>query len=189
MKHTLLAVALLSVAALAHAETSPAKKELINKIVQLQLPNGDGIARQLTEQPVAQLLQQLVSSIPFRVPVEKRDALGKEIQADVKKYVDDVGPLLRERVGKIAPGAITPVLEEKFSEDELRQLLAAIESPVLRKFSQLNAEMQKGVLDKVVAETKGQVEPKLKALGQSVEKRINTAAATSPAGSTKPAIK
>lgn len=192
MKHTLLAVALLSVAALAHAEPSPAKKELINKVMQLEQQMVDATVRQLAQQPLIQLMQPVGPAIQFRVPPEKREALAKDIQADMKKYVDEVTPLLSDRASKLAPAEIGGLLDAKFTEDELRQLIVALESPILRKFSQLLPEMQKTLVDKLVADTKGQIEPKLKALGQSVEKRINAVApppSAAPAASTKPAIK
>nr|WP_315229530.1 hypothetical protein [uncultured Albidiferax sp.] len=187
MKNKLFAIALLSVAALAHAETSPAKKELLNKIAQLQQPNLDLTARQWAEQSLAPLVQQVGAAIQFRVAPENREALGKDIQAEIKKYLDEVGPVLRERANKAAPSTVGALLDAKFSEDELRQLITVMESPVLRKYSQLNGEMQKALTEKVMTDSKAQLEPKFKALGQAVEKRLNTAIlASAPA---KPASK
>ena len=57
-----------------------------------------------------------------QVPADKREAIGKAIEADVKKYVEEATPLVRERAVKLAPSTIGAVLEEKFTEDELKQL-------------------------------------------------------------------
>lgn len=187
MKNKFLAVALLSIAAVVHAEPTPAKKELINKIMQLEQPMVDAAVRQLAQQPLAQLMQPVGPVIQFRIPPEKREALAKDIQGDIKKYVDDVTPLLTDRTNKLAPTEIGGLLDTKFTEDELRQLIVVLESPVLRKFSLLLPDLQKALLDKVIADTKGQIEPKLKALGQSVEKRVNAAAPPPPATAAKPA--
>lgn len=189
MKYTLLAVALLSIAAVAQAEPTPAKKELLNKIIHLQQPMVEATARQLAQQPVMQMMQSVSPVIQFQVAPEKREGLAKEIQADMKKYVEDVTPLLVERANKLAPAEMGGLIDAKFSEDELRQIIAALESPVLRKFSVLAPELQKALVDKVVGDTKGQVEPKLKALGQSVEKRVYAAAPPAAAAGAKPAIK
>lgn len=189
MKTKFLAIALLSVAALVHAEPSPAKKELLNKIAQLQQPNLDLTARQWAEQSLVQLLQQVGSTVQFRVAPENREALGKDIQAEVKKYLDDIVPVLRERANKAAPSTIGALLDAKFSEDELRQLITVMESPVLRKYSQLNGEMQKALTEKVMADSKAQLEPKFKALGQAVEKRLNVAIQASAPPAAKPASK
>lgn len=176
MKKSILAAALLAVAAFAQAETSPAKQELINKVLQLQQPFVDSLARQMAEGPVVQLMQKAGSVIQFKVPPEKRDALAKDVQADVKKFMDDVAPMLRERATKLAPVSVGKLLDERYSEDELRQLVTVLESPVLHKFSQMSPEFQKSLSDKVLADTKTQVEPKLRALDASIVKRIGAVA-------------
>jgi hypothetical protein len=173
MKHTILAAALLSIAALVHAEANPAKKELVNKVLQLQQAAVDGVARVVAEQPALQLMQQAAQVLQMRVPMEKREALGKEIQADVKKYVDEAAPLVRERAAKIAPATVGALLEEKFSEDELRQLIAIMESPVQKKYAQMGGEIQKALGEKLVADTRSQIEPKVKALQQAITKRLD----------------
>lgn len=166
---------LLAVAAMAHAEPNPAKKELINKMLQLQQPAFDGMATSVASEPAARLMQQAGAALQFRVPAEKRESLGREIQADVKKYGDEVVPLLRERSVKLAPTAIGPLLDEKFSEEELRQLVSILESPVLSKFSQLAPTIQKTMSDKLVTDMRSQVEPKVNALRLTIDKRVNAA--------------
>ena len=71
------------------------------------------------------------------------------------------------------------------SETELKQIIAMLESPVNRKFQSMGGDMQRAIAEKLVAETKPQIEPKLRALEQVVSKRLNTAqasAASAPAG-------
>ena len=76
---------------------------------------------------------------------------------------------------------------ELISEDELKQLIAIIESPVNRKFLQLGGEMQKALLDKLVSETQGAVEPKVKALELSIGKRLGLPAPAPAASKTSKA--
>lgn len=184
-------VALLLAAGVAQAEPTAAKNELIGKILQLQRPAIEGIATALAQQPAAQMMQGANIALQTRVAADKREAIGKEIQADLKKYVDEAVPLLRERAVKIAPTTIGTLLDEKFTEEELRQLVAIMESPVNRKFGQMNSELQKSLGEKLVAETRSLIEPKVKALDLSIGKRLGvtppaTGAAAAPA---KPASK
>ena len=158
-----------------HAQTtpsSPAKKELIAKVLNLQQPAIENMSRALAEQPAAQMMQQAAVVLQTRIAPEKREAVGKEIQADLKKYADEAVPLVRDRALKLAPSTIGALLEEKFTEDELKQLVAIIESPVNRKFQQLGGDMQKVLVEKLVAETRGLIEPKVKALDQVIAKRL-----------------
>ena len=167
------------------AQVSAAKKELVAKVLLLQQPAIEQVAQSLAERPAAQLMQQAGMALQSQVPADRREAVAKEIQADVKKYVDETVPMVRERAVKLAPTTVGAVLEEKFSEDELRQLIVIIESPVNRKFLQLGGDMQKALLDKLVAETQGMVEPKVKALEQSMGKRLGLTA-TAPAAAPAP---
>ncbi len=177
-KKTILTTALVVVLAasgVAQAQTavnSAAKSELVSKILQLQRTAIEGIATVLAQQPAQQMMQGASVALQSRVPPEKREVVAKEIQADLKKYVEEVVPLLRERAVKMAPTTIGTLLEEKFTEDELRQLIAIMESPVNKKFSQMNGELQKSLGEKLVADTRSVVEPKLKALDATIGKRL-----------------
>ena len=177
-KVSVLAAALVTLYAssgLAQAQTavnSAAKNELVTKILQLQRPAIEGIATVLAQQPAQQMMQGASVALQSRVAPDKREAVAKEIQADLKKYADEVVPLLRDKAVKMAPTTIGTLLEEKFTEDELRQLIAIMESPVNKKFSQMNGELQKSLGEKLVAETRSIVEPKVKALDATIGKRL-----------------
>ncbi len=180
-------VSLLVLAAGVQAQTAPTKKDLVAKVLLLQQPAieqaAQALAQALAERPALQMLQQAGMALQSQVPADKREAVAKEIQAEAKKYADEAVPLVRERAVKLAPSTVGALLEEKFSEDELKQLIAIIESPVNRKFLQLGGEMQNALIDKLVAETQSAVEPKVKALEQAIGKRLAQAipASASPA--------
>ena len=186
-------VSLLALATTAQAQVqtlAPAtKKELVTKVLQLQQPAIEQAAQSLAEQPAAQMMQQAGMALQTRVPPEKREAVAKEIQSEVKKYLDQAVPLVRERAVKLAPTTIGALLEEKFTEAELKQLIGIIESPVNRKFLQMGNEMQKSLLDKLVAETQGPVEPQVRALELAIGKQLGlpAPAAPAPAASKAPA--
>jgi uncharacterized protein len=170
------------------------KAELAQKIVQMQQPAVEGMARQLVEMPAAQLLQQAGPVLQQKIAADKRDAMAQEIQADARKYVDDTLPVVRDRALKLAPDVLGPLLESKLSEDELRQVLQTlqqIESPAFRKYSGMGQELQRALTEKLVADTRGSVEPKVKAFQESVGKRLGVSAkpASAPASSAAPAKK
>jgi len=168
----------------AQSTSSPAKKELTQKLLRMQQSDFEGLAGALAEQSVAQFGQQAGAVLQNRVPAEQRDAVAKEIQAEFRKFGADINPLLRDRVVKLAPSVVGPVLEEKLSEDEIKQLISALESPGFRKFQQLTPEMQRTLSEKLVADTKTLVEPRIKALEQAVTAKLNKAMQAAPSAST-----
>lgn len=184
-KPWLAALALASSAAFAQAPpapaSTPAKKALVAKVLQLQQPAIETMARLMAERPAQALLQQAGIAIQQRVPQEKRAELARTLQADARKYADEVTPALRDRAVKLAPSTIGVVLEERFTEEELKQLVAILESPVNKKFQLAAGDMQKSLGEKLVAETQATVEPKVKALEQQFVQRLN-AAIGQPAG-------
>ncbi len=164
--------------------TSPAKKELVNKLLALQQPGLEQAARSLVERPAAQMLQEAGRYMQAQVPPERREALGKAIDAEVKRYVDDSVPLVRDKAIKLAPSTLGVGLEQKFTEDELKQLVAWYESPVNKKFQQVSPELQNTFLQQLVNESKPLIEPKLQALQQQVRNVLTPAAP--PAAPTAP---
>lgn len=174
---------------------SPAKKDLVARILKQQQAGIENIARSLVEQPAIELMGNAASALPARVAKDKQEAVAKDIQADVQKYLAEAVPLAQARAVKIAPASVGALLEEKFSEEELKQLVAIVESPVYTRFQRMGDDMQKVLADKLVAETRGTIEPKVRALEQSVAKRLGVplnGAAVAPQGAasrSKPAAK
>lgn len=178
MKRLMILAALCAAATLAQAQT---KKELVQKVLLLQQPQIENISRSIVERPVAQLMQAAGQALQTQVPADKREAVGKALQADAKKFVDEATPLLRERAIKLAPSTFGVMLEEKFNEAELKQLIAWLESPVNKKFQQLGPEMQGDFVQKLAAEAAPLLDPKLQALQQKMRASFDAAVGTAPA--------
>ncbi len=173
------------------AQADPAaKKALLDKVLQLQRPAIEAQARALSERPAALLMQQASIMVQQRVPVEKREALMKEIQGDLRKYVDEATPLIREQALRLHPTVTGSVLDAKFSEAELKELVAALDSPALRKYQQTSDEMFRPLNEKLVQDNRATMEPKIKALEQALSRRLEAAlGAPPPAPAPAPAAK
>jgi hypothetical protein len=192
LKKTVITLSFLLAAVAVPAQPSPAKKELVARILKMQQPGIEAMARSLVEQPVTTLLGSAVKVLPTRVPKDKQDAVAKEIQGDVQKYLDEAVPVVQTRAVKLAPSTIGALLEEKFTEDELKQIVSIIESPVYTKFQQMGDDMQNVLVEKLVAETRATIDPKVRNLEQTMAKRLGAPSASSNAPArpaSKPAAK
>ena len=67
--------------------------------------------------------------------------------------------------------------------DELKQVLAWLESPVSKKFGQAAPEMSKALTEKLVADMRPTIDPKVKTLQASMAKTLGLP----PAGASAPA--
>jgi len=149
------------------AAPSAAKKTLLDRLVALQQPGLDDLARGLTLQPVQQMSAFAQQAID-RVPESKREATIARVEGLFKQYADEVGPVAKEKSAKLAQSALLPLLHERFSEDELRQLLVALENPAFKKYQAAMPEISNALRAQAVNELRPVVEPKLKALDQNL---------------------
>ncbi|KQV87582.1 MULTISPECIES: DUF2059 domain-containing protein [unclassified Roseateles] len=182
-----LALALALATGTALADPSPAKKALIDKIVALQQQGmADSMAASIVQQPLPQLTQGGRAALQ-QVPPEKRDATAKAMDAELKKFIEENVPYLKDKIAKAIGPTASALLDERFNEDELKQVVAWAESPVSQKFGLASVELQKAVAQKVMAEAGPTLEGRLKALQTTLAKQLGLqpppAAAPKPAAS------
>ncbi|KQV97222.1 hypothetical protein [Rhizobacter sp. Root1221] len=166
------------------AAPSAAKKALLDRLVALQQPGLDDLTRSLTMQPVQQMSAFAQQAIG-RVPEDKREATITRIEGLFKQYSDEVGPIAKDKATKLGQTALLPLLNERFSEDELRQLLVALENPAFKKYQGSMPEIGNALRMQVVNELRPAVEPKLKTLEQNFNQALGPAASGEPAAPAK----
>ncbi len=163
---------LVATAMTAHAET---KKELVQKLIAIQQPSLEATARGLAEAPARQLVAAAQPILIQAVPPEKRDATAKLVDAEIKKYLDAAGPIVRASTNKLSQSTITKAIEDKFTEDELKQLIVILESPVLKKYQTALPDLSKSLVEQVVSDARPQVDPKLQATQEAIRKILDNA--------------
>jgi hypothetical protein len=181
MSRNLLCALLLAAGTLAQAQTAvpPSKQALVDKLLKLQQPGIEMAARSIVERPAAQMMQE-AGRVMQQVPADKRESVAKGIEADAKKYVEETFPQVRDKAVALAPSTLGAAMADKFTEDELKQLVAWFESPVNKKFQQVSGEMQNAYMQKLVADVRPLIEPKLQALEQQVRTALGAPAAAAP---------
>lgn len=152
------------------------KKELVQKLLVSQQPLVDNAAQNLAEQPARQLVASAKQILQQGVPPEKREATAKQVDAEIKKYLDAAVPLFKTSANKLASSNVGPALEEKFTDDELKQLITILDSPVLKKYQAALPDLiGPAFLEKVVLETRPGLEPKLQAVQNNLRTILDNA--------------
>ena len=177
----LLGLALLAGGGAAAQQSSPSKKAVVQRILALQQGEIEAFARSVVERPAAQMMQEAGLALQQQFPPEKRQAAGKAIEAEVRKYIDEAYPIARERALKLAPSTVGAVLEAKMTEDELKALLAWLESPTNRKYQQVAVEVRKTFAEKLIGELPSVLDPKLQALDGRIRVILGVPPANAPA--------
>jgi hypothetical protein len=195
LKKPLFALALLAAFA-AQAQNAPlpaapstnnaaGKKELVARILHAQQGSIEGMGRQLAERPALEIMGNAMQYIGARVPKDKQQEMAKQVQAEAQKYAEAAVPIVTKRAVELAPSTIGAMLEEKFSDDELRQIAGLLENPVILKYQRMVPDMQEALGEKLVADTRPAIEPKVNALEEAVAKKLGipaNGAATQPGG-------
>lgn len=167
-----LALALALATGTALAQPSPTKKALIDKIVALQQQGlAEGLTTSIIQGPLSQLTQAGRAALQ-QVPAEKRDATAKAMDGELKKFIEENAPYLKDKISKAVPNTASALLDERFNEDELKQVLAWAESPVSQKFGLASLELQKAVAQKVMTEAGPTLDGRLKTLHANIAKHL-----------------
>jgi hypothetical protein len=191
----LIGLALAAAATLAHAQNtaipgvpaSAAKKELVQRLLNLQQNQLDGITRDVVARPAQQIAAMAEEALQTQVPPAKHAPIVKKIQESLQKYEEGTMPLVRDRAGKIGQTSVGPFLEEKFTEDELRQLVTSLEAPAFKKFQQTQPELLNLYVAAVRKDLATAVQPKIDALERDVRAALGVQApASAPTGAAAP---
>jgi hypothetical protein len=152
---------------------TPAKQALVQRV--LDKMGLESVGLQMLQTPVADMLRQSRVVVQSRVPADKQDALMKDITAEATKFVEQEAPALRTSTHAIVQSSVAPLLAQKFSEDELKQLAGILESPVLAKFETIVPEMKRAVGENVARAQGAQIQPKMTELQNRVGLKLRAA--------------
>ena len=166
------ATVLMSTTLSVHAQS---KKELVQKLISIQQASLESTAKGLAEAPARQLVAAAQPILVQAVAPEKREATAKLVDAEIKKYLDAAGPIVRASTIKMSQGAISTAIDEKFTEDELKQLVVMLDSPVLKKYQTVLPDLSKALVEQVVQDARPQVDPKLQATQEAIRKILDKA--------------
>lgn len=174
MKKLATMIAALAIGGSVHAAPVPAaKQELVNRVLQLWHP--ETIGESMLQAPVGDAVQQARAVLQGRVSPEKRDAALKEIVSDARQFMDENKPVAQASAQKLVGTTVAPLLAERFTEEELRQIITILESPVKKKFESMVPELQKKLGEGVAADTRAVMDPKLQELQQRIGMRLRSA--------------
>ncbi len=152
---------------------SEAKARLVERVLTLWHP--EELAIVMVQRPAADALQQARIALQGRVSAEKRDATLKDMASDVQKYLDEATPVARENAKRAMATTVVPMLNQHFSEDELKQLITLLESPLKKKFEQLLPQMERALGEKVAQDSRAAIDPKLQAMTHAVGLKLRGA--------------
>ena len=171
----LLCAAVLTPAAYAQSKQEQEKKELATRIVNLQKTQDmDALIAQLAGTANRAVVETWLPRLD-NMPAARQKAVADQLDVELKKFNDDVVRLIKTRNERVSLDVLVPAYSERFTADELKQLVAFLESPVIRKYYAANPHMANLLAQKLVDATRADVEARIKAFDTRAAQIIGNA--------------
>jgi len=160
-------------AAQGSSKSTNAKRALAVKLAQLQQKSeSDNIAQQLTASAVQPLVVAWSQKLDQTVPPDKQKEVREKLDQELKKFSDDAFKTIREQTAKTAEEALVPIFMEKFSESELKTIIAYQESTAAAKFAAIGTDAANTWALQVVENTRAAIETSSKAFDEAASKIV-----------------
>lgn len=187
MKKLLVALSLSGLAFSITAQTADPKLEWATKVVALQQgPELERLVSQLADSATQDILQNWVPKLQADVPKAKQDEAKERLNTELKKYFDDVFKTINAKATKVSTDALIPAYMERFTLDELRQLVAFFESPVVRKYQTGAPELGNIFVKRLIEATKGDVTLRTRQFDEAASKIVGSSPAARSPSSASP---
>lgn len=170
----------------AAAQGSDAKRALAQKISQIQQKSDSAaMAEQLTASAVQPLIAGWSQRLDESVPPARQKEIRDKLDVELKKFADTTRKSIEGQSAKAAEAALVPILMEKLSEDEMKTIIAYLESPAAAKFQAIGADATNAWAQKVIDATRPSVENAAKVFDAAASKIVGTPAPGTPANGAK----
>ena len=176
----------------AMAQTANSKTELAARVVTLQQgPELDRLVTQLAGSTTQQLIANWGPKLEANVPVARREKASEELNAELKKYVDDASQLISRQVKKVSADVLVPAYAERFTQEELQQIATFFESPAIKKYQAAAPELGNAFIQKLVEVTRADVVGRVRQFDDAALKIVGNPSSTpsSEPKASKPAKK
>ena len=173
------------------AQTTDPKLEWATKAVALQQgPELDRLVNQLADSASQEILQAWGPKLQANVSKEKMEAARKNLNTELVCYFDDVSKIIKAKTSKVSADALIPAYMQRFTLDELMQLVAFFESPAVKKYQQAAPELGNTFVKQLIDATRADVTSRSNQFDEAAIKIVGkTPAAAGPSEKSKPAAK
>lgn len=161
------------------AQTANAKTELAARVVALQQgPELDRLVAQLAGSTTQQLIANWGPKLEANVPKARQEKASEELNTELKKYADDAAQLINKQVKKVSADVLVPAYAERFTQEELQQIAAFFDSPVIKKYQSASPELGNAFVQKLVEVTRADVVARARQFDDAAQKIVGTSPAS-----------
>ena len=178
----IIAACAISITISGHTYAQDSKRELAQRAIAAQEGSEQQrLIAQLTGTAIGPLIARWNERIG-QMPAAKQDAAIKTLDAELKKYEADATQIITAQATKSKGDALVSAYAERFSEDELKQLVALMEAPIFKKYQSIAPELGNAYVKSIVDGARDRITQRSKAFDATAEKITGSAPSGAPAG-------
>ena len=176
-------------ASAAPAPVSDTAKALAARMVALQSgPEMERTVYQLTSGAMQPLIAKWAPKMEA-LPAAKQEKAREQLNAELKKVGDGTRKIIETQMTKSAGSVLEKAYLERFTEDELKAMVAMFEAPVFKKYQSLAPELGNLWVKDVVDNSREAVFAQDKAFDEAAAKIVGEAPAAPKQPTAKPPAK
>lgn len=173
MAASALALAATTVALPAQAQSA---QESATRLANLQ---KNSVVAPLAEMAANPVMAKWLPSVDS-IPQAKRPAAAQQMNAEMQKYNAENVRAIQAATDRLAPEVLVPALKQRFSEDELRQIVTFMESPAAKKYFSANPELGNLFAGKVAEATSANVKANMASFDKTATEIVHKAGGKLP---------
>jgi hypothetical protein len=182
---TALLIAACAFSSTSQAQTGDPKQEWATKVVALQQgADLDNLVAQLANNVTQELIAAWGPKFDAGVSKARQAKATEELNAELAKFVVDAKKIIGGQVSRVSVETLVPAYTARFSLEELKQLAAFFESPVVKKYKEMTPDLVNVFVGKLIEVTQTDIQARVTQFDAAATRIIGPAA---PAA--KPATK
>ena len=161
---TLLPLALTLALACTPALAQQSKQQLATRLAQLQVElDGNAMTEQLAITAIGPLVAKWSQRVQESVPPDKQRDVTQKLDAELEKLGIATEQAIQAQLKPTAESALVPFYMQRLTEDDMKTVIAYLESPASEKFQSLSMESTEVWAQKIVDVSEAQVKSKVDA--------------------------
>lgn len=98
-----------------------------------------------------------------RLPKAQQQRASSQLNAELKKFNDDNMRLLKRKSSTLSQQVLVPAYATRFNAQELRQIIAFLESPAIKKYFTANPQIADLLAQKLLESSRADIEKRINA--------------------------
>lgn len=155
---------------------SPAKLALARQVVELQHgADQDALLADLAGGASSILVGKWNDRIRSEVPEAKQAEVADKLNVELKAFYDETLAMLTKESAIVEAEVMINLYAQKFSEDELKSLVALFSSPAFKKYQELMPELGEAYVRRLTEKLQSAVEARQAAFDKKATAIFNAA--------------